>query len=63
VPSDEIVTSNRGLHESLATFAGPVRAKSAIDRFTSNPYDLVIGGESYRRRFKPDARVGQREAR
>jgi len=48
-----IVTSNRGPDEWLATFADPIRAQSAIDRFTSNAYDLVIEGESYRRRLKP----------
>jgi DNA replication protein DnaC len=48
-----IVTSNRGPDEWLATFADPVRAQSAIDRFTSNSFDLVIEGESYRGRLKP----------
>ena len=48
-----IVTSNRGPDEWLATFADPVRAQSAIDRFTSNAYDLIIEGESYRPRLKP----------
>jgi len=48
-----IVTSNRGPDEWLATFADPVRAQSAIDRFTSNAYDLVMEGESYRHRLKP----------
>ena len=48
-----IVTSNRGPDEWLATFADPVRAQSAIDRFTSNAYDFIIDGESYRRRLKP----------
>ncbi len=48
-----IVTSNRGPDEWLATFADPVRAQSAIDRFTSNSYDLVLEGESYRSRLKP----------
>jgi DNA replication protein DnaC len=48
-----IVTSNRGPDEWLTTFADPVRAQSAIDRFTSNAYDLVIEGESYRSRLKP----------
>lgn len=51
--SSMIVTSNRGPDEWLATFADPVRAQSAIDRFTSNAYDLVIEGESYRPRLKP----------
>ncbi len=48
-----VVTSNRDPDEWLATFADPVRAQSAIDRFTSNSYDLVIEGESYRGRLKP----------
>jgi DNA replication protein DnaC len=56
-----IVTSNRGPDEWLATFADPVRAQSAIDRFTSNSYDLVIEGESYRARLKPS--LAPREAR
>jgi hypothetical protein len=30
-----------------------IRAQSAVDRFTSNAYDLVIEGDSYRPRFKP----------
>ncbi|MBK7829442.1 IS21-like element helper ATPase IstB [Nannocystis sp.] len=48
-----VVTSNRGPDEWLATFADPVRAQAAVDRFTSNAYDLVIDGESYRARQKP----------
>lgn len=48
-----VLTSNRGPDEWLATFADPVRAQAAVDRFTSNAYDLVIDGESYRRRQKP----------
>ena len=48
-----VVTSNRGPDEWLATFADPIRAQSAIDRFTSNAYDLIIEGESYRPRLTP----------
>jgi DNA replication protein DnaC len=48
-----IITSNRGPDEWLGTFADPMRAQSAIDRFTGNAYDLVVEGESYRPRQKP----------
>ena len=57
-----IVTSNRGPDEWLATFADPMRAQSAIDRFTSNAYDLVVEGESYRPRLKPRLASGQTAA-
>ena len=48
-----IMTSNRGPDEWHALFADPLRAQAAIDRFTSASYDLVIDGESYRKRQKP----------
>jgi len=51
-----IITSNRGPDEWHATFADPIRAQAAIDRFTSAAYDFVIEGESYRSRQKP--RIG-----
>ena len=60
-----IITSNRGPDEWLATFADPVRAQAAVDRFTNNAYDFVIEGESYRARQKPrlerNRRPGQKE--
>jgi DNA replication protein DnaC len=52
-----IVVSNRGPDEWLATFADPLRAQSAIDRFTSSAYDLVMEGESYRARLKPSLKT------
>jgi DNA replication protein DnaC len=56
-----IVTSNRGPDEWLATFADPMRAQSAIDRFTGNAYDLLIDGQSYRQRLKPGAKAQENE--
>jgi DNA replication protein DnaC len=58
-----IVTSNRGPDEWLGTFADPMRAQAAIDRFTSNAYDLVMDGESYRARLKPGQNTGRKEAK
>lgn len=48
-----VVTSNRGPDEWLSTFADPIRAQSAVDRFTGNAYDFIIEGETYRPRQKP----------
>jgi hypothetical protein len=42
-----------GCDPRIAAFADPMRAQSAIDRFTDNSYDLVIEGEPYRKRLKP----------
>jgi DNA replication protein DnaC len=48
-----IMTSNRDPVEWLALMADPLLAQSAIDRLQSAAYELVIDGESYRRRQKP----------
>lgn len=48
-----IVTSNRDPQEWLGTMTDPLRAQSAIDRLQNSAYELVIEGESYRKRQKP----------
>ncbi len=48
-----IVTSNRDSVEWLALMADPLLAQSAIDRLQSAAHELVLEGESYRRRQKP----------
>ena len=48
-----IVTSNRTAEEWLSIMADPLLAQSAVDRLASTAYELIIEGESYRRRQKP----------
>ena len=47
------LSSNRDPSEWLAVMADPLLAQSAIDRLTSAAWELVIEGESYRKREKP----------
>jgi DNA replication protein DnaC len=49
-----IVTSNRDTSEWIATFDDALLAQSAVDRFKNNAFDLVVEGESYRSRLKPN---------
>jgi len=48
-----IVTSNRDTSEWIALMSDPLLAQSAVDRLTATSYELVIEGESYRRRQRP----------
>lgn len=48
-----IITSNRDTGEWIATFEDVLLAQSAVDRFINAAYDLVIEGESYRGKLKP----------
>lgn len=48
-----VITSNRDPAEMLAMMAEPLLAQSAIDRLQSAAFELVVEGESYRRRQKP----------
>lgn len=52
-----VVTSNREPQEWLALMADPIRAQSAIDRLQNAAYELVVEGESYRKRQKPRFQV------
>ena len=48
-----LLTSNRQPPEWLAQLADPLLAQSALDRLQSAAWELVIEGDSYRRRQKP----------
>jgi len=50
-----VTTSNREPIEWLALMADTLLAQSAIDRLQSSAYELVLDGESYRKRQKPTA--------
>ena len=53
--SSTIVTSNRDVAEWGAVFDEPMLAQSALDRFCHHAHQLVIEGESYRKRLAPGA--------
>lgn len=48
-----IITSNRSPDEWLPLMADPMLAQALVDRFANNAWDLVVEGESYRKRQKP----------
>jgi DNA replication protein DnaC len=48
-----VVTSNREPNEWLALMADPLLAQSAVDRLVSTCHELIIEGDSYRRRQRP----------
>jgi DNA replication protein DnaC len=48
-----ILTSNRTIDEWIALFDDPILAQSAVDRLAHNAYQVVIEGDSYRKRQRP----------
>lgn len=54
--SSTVVTSNRDPSEWIALMSDPLLAQSAIDRLVATSYELIIEGESYRRRQRPSHR-------
>lgn len=48
-----ILTSNRTIDEWISLFDDPILAQSAIDRLAHNAYQVVIEGDSFRKRQRP----------
>jgi len=57
-----VITSNREPSEWLALMADPLLAQSAVDRLTSTAHELVVEGESYRKRQRPTVTKPRNEA-
>lgn len=54
-----IVTSNRTIDEWIPLFDDPILAQSAIDRLAHNAYQVVLEGESYRKRQRPGEKASE----
>jgi DNA replication protein DnaC len=54
--SSTILTSNRSVDEWIPLFADPILAQSALDRLAHNAHQVVIDGDSYRKRQGPASR-------
>jgi DNA replication protein DnaC len=55
--SSTILTSNREVEEWASLFDEPLLAQSALDRFCHRAHQIMVEGESYRKRMAP----GQQE--
>jgi DNA replication protein DnaC len=56
-----VLTSNREPSEWLTMMADPLLAQSAVDRLTSTCHELIVEGESYRRRQRPTVNTARNE--
>ena len=57
-----IVTSNRAIDEWIPLFDDPILAQSALDRLAHNAYQVVMEGESFRKRQRPGEENADRPA-
>jgi DNA replication protein DnaC len=48
-----LLTSNRTIDEWIPLFDDPILAQSALDRLAHNAYQLVMEGDSFRKRQRP----------
>jgi len=50
-----VVTSNRTIEEWIPLFDDPILAQSALDRLAHNAHQIVMEGERYRKKLRPQA--------
>lgn len=48
-----IITSNRSISDWTAVFPDPIMANALMDRLCHNAHQIIIKGESYRKKMKP----------
>jgi DNA replication protein DnaC len=60
--SSTVVTSNRSIEEWIPLFDDPILAQSALDRLAHNAHQVVLEGDSYRKRQGP-ATAGRSRSR
>lgn len=48
-----IITSNRSMSDWSNVFPDPIMANTIMDRLCHNTYQIIIKGESYRKKFSP----------
>lgn len=53
-PSSFIITSNRTVDAWVKLFPDPVMANAALDRLANNSYQIVLQGESFRKKNRPN---------
>ena len=48
-----IITSNRDISDWGAIFPDPIMANAIMDRLAHNAHQIIMKGESYRKKFTP----------
>ena len=48
-----ILTSNRAINDWANIFPDPVMANAIMDRLAHNAHQIIIKGESYRKKYRP----------
>jgi len=49
-----ILTSNRAMNDWASIFPDPIMANALMDRLAHNAYQIIIKGESFRKKFMPE---------